>query len=204
MLDYAKLRMYEFYYGYMMTKFPPESIKLLFTDPNSLCFQLTVDNLYEYIKSDVDKHFDTSNYDENNVAYSTKNKMRIGYFKDELAGKQAVEFVGLKAKMYSIKMCDDEEKMTCKGVTKYYVKHHLKHELYKHVLFNDIETYSNFNTINSKTHNLFTKENVKKCLSSYDDKHYITVFKDSSDNITKMIKLPFGHKNIVKYQRRNM
>jgi len=203
-LDYAKLCMYEFYCGYMAQKFLPENMKLLFTDTDSLCFELTVPNLYEYIKDDVDEHFDTSNYEQTNVSYSDKNKMRIGYFKDELAGKQAVEFVGLKSKMYSIKMCDEEEKMTCKGVSKFFVKNHLRHEHYKQVLYNDTETSANFMTINSKTHRLFTKENVKKCLSSYDDKHFITVIKDDSNNICRMIKFPFGHKNIVYYRRRNL
>ena len=39
-------------------------------------------------------------------------------FKDEAAGKQIVEFVGLRAKLYSYKILDDSEDKKCKGVTK--------------------------------------------------------------------------------------
>ena len=38
-------------------------------------------------------------------------------FKDEAGGKQIVEFVGLRAKLYSYKMLDGFEDKKCKGVT---------------------------------------------------------------------------------------
>ena len=39
-------------------------------------------------------------------------------FKDEAGGKQIVEFVGLRAKLYSYKMLDGSEDKKCKWVTK--------------------------------------------------------------------------------------
>ena len=39
-------------------------------------------------------------------------------FKNEACGKQIVEFVGLRAKLYSYKMLDDSDGEKCKGVTK--------------------------------------------------------------------------------------
>ena len=39
-------------------------------------------------------------------------------FKDEAVGKQIVEFVGLRAKLYSYKMLDGSEDKKYKGVTK--------------------------------------------------------------------------------------
>ena len=39
-------------------------------------------------------------------------------FKDEAGGKQIVEFVGLRAKLYSYKMLVGFEENKCKGVTK--------------------------------------------------------------------------------------
>ena len=39
-------------------------------------------------------------------------------FKDEAGGKQIVEFVGLRAKLYSYKMLDGYEDKKCKGVPK--------------------------------------------------------------------------------------
>ena len=39
-------------------------------------------------------------------------------FKDEAGGKQIVQFVGLRAKLYSYKMLDDSVMKKCEGVTK--------------------------------------------------------------------------------------
>ena len=43
-------------------------------------------------------------------------------FKDEAGGKQIVEFVGLRAKLYSYKMLGGSEDKKCKGVTKNFYK----------------------------------------------------------------------------------
>jgi hypothetical protein len=57
--------------------------------------------------------------------------------KDETHGIAIQEFVGLKSKMYSMiydeKWCLKEKK-TAKGIKKSVIKHHTKHEHYKHVL----------------------------------------------------------------------
>ena len=41
----------------------------------------------------------------------------FGMFKDEAGGKQIVEFVGLRVKLYSYKMLGGFEEKKCKGVT---------------------------------------------------------------------------------------
>ena len=46
------------------------------------------------------------------------NSKVLGMFKDEADGKQIVQFVGLRAKLYSYKMLDGSEDKKCKGVTK--------------------------------------------------------------------------------------
>ena len=43
-------------------------------------------------------------------------------FKDEAGVKHIVEFVGLRAKLYSYKMLDASEDKKCKGVTKNFTK----------------------------------------------------------------------------------
>ena len=52
---------------------------------------------------DVEKWFDTLNYDEDDKISLPigKNKKVIGLFKDELREKIMIEFVGLRAKTYS-------------------------------------------------------------------------------------------------------
>ena len=52
------------------------------------------------LMDDVEKWFDTLNYDEDDKISLPigKNKKVIGLFKDELGGKNMKEFVGLRAK----------------------------------------------------------------------------------------------------------
>ena len=66
------------------------------------------------------KRFDTSDYPTN---HPSRNKTGLnstvpGMFKDKAGGKQIVEFVALRAKLYSYKMLDGSEDTKYKGVTK--------------------------------------------------------------------------------------
>ena len=52
-------------------------------------------------------------------------------FKDEAGGKQIVEFVGLRAKLYSYRMLDGSEENKCKGVTKNVTKRSIQFDDYR-------------------------------------------------------------------------
>ena len=54
--------------------------------------------------------FDTSEYPTGLPITTGVNKKVIGMFKDEACGQQTEEFVGLRAKLYSYKMSDEEHK----------------------------------------------------------------------------------------------
>ena len=58
---------------------------------------------FEDIICNVDRWFDTSNFDKNDNGPLKigKNKKLIGKFKDELGGKVLTEFVALRAKTYA-------------------------------------------------------------------------------------------------------
>ncbi len=60
-LDLSKTLMYEFHYDYVKPKWE-DRVELLFTDTDSLCYEIRTDDVYEDIKNDVDKWYDTSNY----------------------------------------------------------------------------------------------------------------------------------------------
>ena len=61
--------------------------------------------------------FDTSDYPTNHQSEikTGLNSKVLGMFKDEAGGKQIVEFVGLRAKLYYYKMLDGSEDKKCKG-----------------------------------------------------------------------------------------
>ena len=77
-------------------------------------------DFYKDINRDIEKRFDTSNYPTNHPSgiKTGPNSKVLGMFKDEAGGKQIVEFVGLRAKLYSYKILDGSEDKKCKGVTK--------------------------------------------------------------------------------------
>ena len=71
-LDLSKTLMYNFHYNYIKCKYGDKA-KLLFTDPDSLTYQIEVDDVYlDFWK---DKHlFDNSDYPQESLYYSNKNK----------------------------------------------------------------------------------------------------------------------------------
>lgn len=119
-LDISKTLMYNFHYDYIKPKYGDKA-KLLFTDTDSLMYEIQTKNFNADIAPDVDRWFDTSEYPEGLPLKAGVNKKVIDIFKDEACGKQIEEFVGLRAKLYSYKMAG-EEKKKCKGIKKVVVK----------------------------------------------------------------------------------
>ena len=117
--------------------------------------------------------FDTSDYPTTHPLHSKTNCKVIGKFKDECNGAPAIEFVGLRAKMYSILLPNDHSKSVAKGVKKSYAKKCVKHEQYLNTLTSNVTSYATFNSIRSRNHQLETIKTTKVCLSSFDDKRYI-------------------------------
>ena len=62
-------------------------------------------------------------------------------FKDEADGKEIVEFVGLRAKLYSYKMLHGSEDKKCKVVTKTVTKRSIKFADYRECLYSRKEQY---------------------------------------------------------------
>ena len=97
-LDLSKLLMYEFHYKYTKSKF---DAKLLFTDTDSLVYEIKTENVYEDFYG-YKNLFDFSDYTLDSKFFDPVNKKVIGKMKNEFKGKIISEFVGLKSKMYSL------------------------------------------------------------------------------------------------------
>ena len=84
-LDLSKILMYEFWYDYLKPKYG-KNIKLCYMDTDSFAMRIKTDDFDKDISNDIDKWFDTSNYDKNIDRPLQKgiNKKVIGKFKDEL------------------------------------------------------------------------------------------------------------------------
>lgn len=90
------------------------------------------------MKQNSDK-FDFSEYPKDHYLYSKENCKVLGKFKDELCGKFGVQFVGLKAKMYSLKTID-EEKKRAKGIKTNIVRKKITHNDYVSCLLQNRST----------------------------------------------------------------
>ena len=173
-LDLSKTIMYEFHYNYIKKKYGDKT-KLLFTDTDSLMYEIQTEDFYKDISNDVKNRFDTSDYPPNHPSGIPTgcNKKVLGVFKDEAAGRIMKEFVGLRAKLYSYKMFEGEESKKCKGIKKSVVKKSITHENYKNCLFTGKEQLRKMNVIRSYKHEVYTEEVNKIALCPDADKRYI-------------------------------
>ena len=170
-LDLSKTLMYDFHYNYIKEKYGHKA-KLLFTDTDSLTYEIEAEDVYEDFWNDKDR-FDNSDYPENSPYFDKTNKKVIGKFKDEAAGITITEFVGLRSKMYSYIKDNQKVGKTAKGIKKNIIKNNIKHEDYKEVLFNNKQIHHTMKTIRSSNHQLGSYELNKVSLSCFDDKRYI-------------------------------
>ena len=170
-LDLSKTLMYDFHYNYIKKKYGCNA-KLLFTDTDSLTYEIEADNAYQDFFNDKDK-FDNSDYPESSPFHDKMNKKVIGKFKDETSGIPIIEFIGLRSKMYSYMKDDQKGGKTAKGIKKNTIKKDITHENYKQTLFNNKQMHHTMKTIRSNNHQLGSYELNKVTLSCFDDKRYI-------------------------------
>ena len=170
-LDISKTLMYEFWYDYVKPKYKDKA-KLCYMDTDSFVINIFTEDFFEDINNDVERWFDTSNYDENDKRPLPMgvNKKVIGMFKDELGGKIMKEFCALRAKTYTYLMDDDNEKKKAKGIKKCIIKCRLMFENYKDSLFNNKTILKLQLRFKSDHHDVYTEEVNKIALSSNDDK----------------------------------
>ena len=132
--------------------------------------------------------FDFSNYSKDSIFYDDTNKKVIGIMKNEYGEVIIIEFLGLKAKMYSIKKIDGSESSTAKGVN-------ITTEFneFKDVLLKKNNRHKT-KRIHAKKHKIGTYETDKISLSCFDDKRYVlgdgiytlAYFHKDSDNQKKL------------------
>lgn len=201
-LDLSKLFMYEFHYGFIKTQYGGNA-KLLMTDTDSLFYRYVllgligafcylfrvnivlyilfyflfcrfeVEDMYKEMSKHIDL-FDTSNYPRDHFLFSEINKKVVGKMKDETASQPVMGFVGLRPKMYSFIVYNEEKTQVkkAKGITKSVVNKELAYQNYVDCLLNCKLERHTMNSIRSENHNLFLKAINKISLSSFDDKRW--------------------------------
>ena len=140
--DTSKTLMYKFWYDYVKPKYQNKA-KLCYKNTDSFIIHIKTEDFYEDIADDVEKWFDTSNYDDDidRPLPQVMNKKKIGLFKCELGGKIMKEFVGLRAKRYAYLMDYDSEKKKAKGTKKCVIKRMLRLKNYIKIVILTIKPY---------------------------------------------------------------
>ena len=174
--------MYEFWYDYIKPKYQrsctkrrctKDRTKLCYIDIDSFIIHIKTEDFYKDIANDVEKWFDTFNYDENDNRPLPigMNKKVIGLFKDELGGKIMKEFVGLRAKTWAYLIDDDSEHK------KVVIKRGLIFKNYTNCLYNDKIILKSQQRFKSDCHNVYTEQINKNARSSNNDKRLQTFVK---------------------------
>ena len=115
-LDLSKIAMYEFHYDYMLLKYASihgDNIWLCYMD-----IDITMNDFYEDIASNVEARFDTSGYSQNHSPPTGVNKKVIGLMKDKLGGRIMTELMALRQKLYAYRTLSGSGKRKCKRVKK--------------------------------------------------------------------------------------
>ena len=158
--------MYEFCYDYIKHKYGDKA-RLCYTDTDSFVMYIKTEDFYKDIAGDVERWFDTSNYDkmDKRPLPTGKNKKVIGKFKDELVGK------------YAYRLDDDTEMKKPKITKKSIVKREITFSNYADALFNDEVIIKSQQRFRSDQHKVYTEEVNKIALSKNDDKRIQTLDK---------------------------
>ena len=155
-------------------------------DTDSFIMNIKTEDFYKDISNDVEKRFDTSNYEVDRPLSTGKNKKVIGLMKDELGGKIITEFVTLRPKASSYLTDDCKEDKKAKGTKKCVIKRMIKFNDYKNCLLKDEVILKSQQRFVGKKHDVYTENISKIALSNNDDKRIV-----SSDKITSY---PYGYK----------
>ena len=142
---------------------------------------IKTNDFYKDINNDVDKWYDTSNYDKNDnrPLEIGKNKKVLGKFKDEIGGKIMTKFVALRAKTYSFlidEYTDEDYKKNkivnkkAKRTKKCVVKRKISFNNYLDSLFKNKVLYRSQQRFRSDHHKVYKEEVNKIALSRNDDK----------------------------------
>ena len=192
-LDLSKLHMWRFWYDELRPMFP--DAKLCYTDTDSLVYSVESPTEPDF-HGRAGSSFDTSDYPKDHPMFSNDHKKVLGKFKDEAKGVAIAEFVGLRPKLYALRLDegehasrgDDELKLVTKkskGTKKSVVASEIKFANYLETL--ETRQPMRHSQVNFRTdcHRIYTTRTTKTSLSAFDGKRYLL-----SDGVTS---LAYGH-----------
>ena len=159
-LELSKTLLYSFHYEKMPKMLNPSQYKFLFTDTNSFIYWIHCPNINDIVKNHYE-FLDTSAFKPGNwYGIKPRNKLVVGLMKDEATGEIITEFVGLRSKMYSIRLNGKDYIKRCKGIKQAIVKRTLSFDDYKTSLDQDCIISRTQRNFVSRLHGVNTVDRV--------------------------------------------
>ena len=130
--------LYEFHHEYMLPLFR-DKFKIMYIDTDSLIYHIECEDVYETMKRDIAR-FDTSDYPTDN-AYGVPlvNKKVPSLMKDANNGALMIDFVGLRTKMYAVRVDGKKDTKKVKCTTNNVVARTITFDDYTRCLNEEIE-----------------------------------------------------------------
>ncbi|XP_025018370.1 uncharacterized protein LOC112539813 [Tetranychus urticae] len=183
-LELAKLKMYQLHYD-TFKPYYKSNISLVYTDTDSFIYEIKSEDIVADMRQFANI-MDFSNYPKGHPLYSNNNNKKIGYLKDEMAGKQISEFIGIKPKLYALRICEEVIKRA-RGVPRPILKNRITFQDYLDCLYNHDTRRDVTTTLQSDRHNIQMIRRQKTTISSLEDKRYW---------VDPLKSLAYGHHDI--------
>jgi len=169
-LDISKCHMFDLHYNHIKVAAPNASVCL--TDTDSLLLYLP-DMSKRTLLEKCKNIFDFSNYPKTHDLYDATRKMIPGYLKDENGGRQLIEVIGMKAKVYAFRTKCGGVGKKCKGVPKRIVKRDFDLSTYLDCLRQASIVRASSTRLQAKNFQMSLVASRKIGLTALDDKKYI-------------------------------
>ena len=166
-LNYAKLRMLEFYYDFLDYYFHREDFEGLETDTDSNYLGITAENSEDLIKPKLREEFERNKHNWFVTPLAPQGKRTPGLFKVEFKGDK---MIGLCSKSYCTELFATENsstqiKFSMKGVNKGQFKNPISH--YEHVLTTQQNFRARNQGIRAKDESMVTYKQDKNALTYF-------------------------------------
>jgi len=189
-LEYSKLTMMSFYYD-VLTHIYGSNVRLLMTDTDSVIVEIITPNLIEDIVTNADLRNALDLSEERASTFGGRidvmqNAAIYGKFKTEVPfHDQIVEFIGLRSKVYALRLQSDKIKTLAKGVDRAVKERCLQWKIYEQALRDVITDDVTVHRFVHHQLQLQTVRQQKRALCAVNDKRFYIDFEQPS--------LAFGH-----------
>ena len=181
-LQYAKLRMLQFYYDFLVKYVDKMDFQMMYMDTDSMYMAITKDKFDDLVKPSMREEYEKDKCNwfprDDTPEHAAYDKRTAGLFKVEFEGDG---MVAVAAKLYYVLGCENKDKFSCKGVQKKNNSYLLNYTNFKKVLDTHDICYVENSGMRYVNHQVVWYSQYKAGLSAKYNKRHIL-----DDNVSTM------------------